>query len=776
MRRIVSPRLGVLFLIILLCSASAQAEVWVQHTKKDFAAGTGEDVELELVPDSIILAKTAEYSEDFSSQSALTNWTQPYNNWKIDGGKLVFQHSAYYGDSVKLNLPQSNTWKDYIYEVDVTILAKGSQPNWLGPFLRDKVQLLMYSTSLSIMGNGLSSTKLGDYNFEVGDTYRFRIVANGPTVTVYVNGQFVASITDQRLDIPGTVGFLQAGGYNCAIDNVRIYEAYATAGNYFSSIYDAGYTAEWKSFEWNYTRPEGTDLSLQVRTGSTAQYSQGTWSSWSAPVYATGNSASIDVPAGRYVQYRLQLFTSSGQITPCVNYLALNYTGSLLFSLDELDFGEVTIGTPKVIKGDLSLAGVDEGSNIKIQCGGLALGPHSVPVKISPSVIAGLNPGQVQELSFTLELPVGAIPGLYTGECLIFADANGNDLWDQVELGLSVPIKALVQATELALSQEKLDFILQPGSTETRSISLRNLGAETLAGLKAEIQPLVSPSDDLLQASFLTIDALPEVILGSGEATVQVAVSVPQGQPLGMYEGPVLFYSDTNQNGIYDSGELAVLLLICVNVSVTPLPIKPIGSAAMENNVTLSWHRVEGVQKYIIKLGRTPTFTDNYLELFEVAQQESSIIEYTFARPLSEGLWYWQIIANDENSGSKVESFVVKASLTNTLGLDNVIVAPAHFNPRREQTTVCYLLSSNVELASSARVTIKIYNLEGKLVRTLCENQERSLGANFVDVWDGKDNRGRLVPSGPYLVLVTAENEASTMLAKGRGLVFATNL
>ena len=67
---------------------------------------------------------------------------------------------------------------------------------------------------------------------------------------------------------------------------------------------------------------------------------------------------------------------------------------------------------------------------------------------------------------------------------------------------------------------------------------------------------------------------------------------------------------------------------------------------------------------------------------------------------------------------------------------------PAAPNPFNPMTTISY------ELPQASRVTLMIYDVRGKLVRTL-ENQMRDAG-RYDAVWDGKDDRGRTVASGIY--------------------------
>jgi len=72
-------------------------------------------------------------------------------------------------------------------------------------------------------------------------------------------------------------------------------------------------------------------------------------------------------------------------------------------------------------------------------------------------------------------------------------------------------------------------------------------------------------------------------------------------------------------------------------------------------------------------------------------------------------------------------------------------------NPFNPETTIKFSLSQQGE------VKLTIYNIKGRLVRTLLD-EYRELGEHHV-VWNGQDERGRVVPSGVYLYQLITERE-----------------
>jgi hypothetical protein len=65
-------------------------------------------------------------------------------------------------------------------------------------------------------------------------------------------------------------------------------------------------------------------------------------------------------------------------------------------------------------------------------------------------------------------------------------------------------------------------------------------------------------------------------------------------------------------------------------------------------------------------------------------------------------------------------------------------------------------------LNSDSTVTIKIYDLAGRVVRTIMENNILPAGARETDFWDGKDNNGRTVLAGTYLAKIEAVSGGKT--------------
>ncbi len=72
-------------------------------------------------------------------------------------------------------------------------------------------------------------------------------------------------------------------------------------------------------------------------------------------------------------------------------------------------------------------------------------------------------------------------------------------------------------------------------------------------------------------------------------------------------------------------------------------------------------------------------------------------------------------------------------------------------NPFNPQTTI------NYELARRTVVDLRIYDLQGRLVRVLAANELLDPGVHQAD-WDGRDGRGSNVAAGIYLYRLVTES------------------
>lgn len=124
-----------------------------------------------------------------------------------------------------------NTYSDFTMEFDLRIDAKSS--GWMSIGLRKNNPYGNHNNSgVSVMVGTegtmyfFSSTEKKSYakttveNFEVGKWYKFKIVANGKNLTLYVNGQKIGTCEDNHCG-EGYVSFT-SGVTNFSVDNLKI--------------------------------------------------------------------------------------------------------------------------------------------------------------------------------------------------------------------------------------------------------------------------------------------------------------------------------------------------------------------------------------------------------------------------------------------------------------------------------------------------------------------------------------------------------------------------
>ncbi len=116
-------------------------------------------------------------------------------------------------------------------------------------------------------------------------------------------------------------GKLWAGGANPG----RMLTADASqldSGTYTSPVLDAERVSQWGQVKW-WRHGENTgSIMVQCRSGNTADREEGSWSAWSREY---DNGAQIDVPAARYLQYRVKMSANASGNGPTVRAIKISY-------------------------------------------------------------------------------------------------------------------------------------------------------------------------------------------------------------------------------------------------------------------------------------------------------------------------------------------------------------------------------------------------------------------------------------------------------------------
>lgn len=121
--------------------------------------------------------------------------------------------------------------------------------------------------------------------------------------------------------------------------------------------------------------------------------------------------------------------------------------------------------------------------------------------------------------------------------------------------------------------------------------------------------------------------------------------------------------------------------------------------------------------------------------------------------------WHWYYLTATDYAGNESDA----ASLNGLSAVPGAVPTafalhgptPNPFNPRTEL---------RFDLPVASRVALAVYDVSGRLVRTLVADEQLEAGA-VTRAWDGRDDHGRMLPAGAYLVRLRAGGFTQTRTA-----------
>ena len=153
-----------------------------------------------------------------------------------------------------------------------------------------------------------------------GAPHIFRIDWNVLDIIFSVDGAPQAQL---MIPVPGYMRPLAAnqrlGSEPLRIEWMRL-SPYAPAGRFTSRVFDAAAQAMWQALTWEAGVPEGTSLTVEVRTGDAPRPGAG-WSPW-RPLTRSGDPVGA---TSRYLQYRAHLATRNPSSTPALRQVRVSY-------------------------------------------------------------------------------------------------------------------------------------------------------------------------------------------------------------------------------------------------------------------------------------------------------------------------------------------------------------------------------------------------------------------------------------------------------------------
>ena len=169
------------------------------------------------------------------------------------------------------------------------------------------------------------------------------------------------------------------------------------------------------------------------------------------------------------------------------------------------------------------------------------------------------------------------------------------------------------------------------------------------------------------------------------------------------------------------------------------------GATVNNRRPVFKWKPVTGATSYTINIDTNSAFVS------PVISTPVGDTTYTPLVDLGIDKYFWRVSSNLSPAlFSMTDSLVIDTitpvivPLTNHFNNTNLFIYP---NPFINTTKICYTLPK------TTNVTMAIFNMDGRLVRTL--SGKNTAGQHCV-IWDGMDNNGRKAGPGVYLLRLSA--------------------
>jgi predicted outer membrane repeat protein len=175
-------------------------------------------------------------------------------------------------------------------------------------------------------------------------------------------------------------------------------------------------------------------------------------------------------------------------------------------------------------------------------------------------------------------------------------------------------------------------------------------------------------------------------------------------------------------------------------------------TARWRNGVPLITWEMEATRGALtFRLARVPASAPLHQQdvPYGIDTEGTFVAEDTALVPEEGESYLYQLYLVAENGAEMLLDTAQLSALPRNLYLQEAGAWPNPFNP---QTTIHF------ELASSQQVRVDIYGIDGRLVRSLA--RENYLAGPHNLVWNGQDDTGRVMSSGPYVVVITGEKDS----------------
>ncbi len=159
------------------------------------------------------------------------------------------------------------------------------------------------------------------------------------------------------------------------------------------------------------------------------------------------------------------------------------------------------------------------------------------------------------------------------------------------------------------------------------------------------------------------------------------------------------------------------------------------------------------------------TYTYQISQDYLTATLAVNISSYTWTK----GIYTVILKVTDRTGNSFDETYTFTLNLESAQPTGDIVVYPSVFSPKKGNLRIDFQFQATS--GNITEVTIDIYAMNGSLVRTIYSKTFNTTQAMDTVMWDGKDNLGKLLPNGYYLVKVTIKESSGATKVKFKGIV-----
>lgn len=178
----------------------------------------------------------------------------------------------------------------------------------------------------------------------------------------------------------------------------------------------------------------------------------------------------------------------------------------------------------------------------------------------------------------------------------------------------------------------------------------------------------------------------------------------------------------------------------------TPVELSSFTAETADGSIVLNWTTQSETENYGFHVYRSNSRDSDYEKITSeiIPGRGNSDQAYTYALTdysvLAGNTYYYKLADVDFSGNMKFHGPIV---VSLTMQPEKYALSQNYPNPFNPETTI------NFSLEKPGKVSLKIFNLQGKLVQTLVD--ERKLTGNYSVLWNGTDQSGLRVASGAYI-------------------------